>query len=58
MKTWLNYRYGGTTPHEGETTKMTYTLAVGVGIYLAVAALFYGFLLITAKPETSKVFQD
>jgi hypothetical protein len=36
----------------------TYTLAVGAGIYLAVAALFYGFLLFTAKPETNKAFQD
>ena len=33
---------------------MTYALVLGAVLYLIAAALFYGFLLVTAKPETGK----
>jgi hypothetical protein len=31
---------------------------IGAGIYLVATVLFYGFLLATAKPETSKALQN
>lgn len=37
---------------------MTYTLLLGTGIYLVAAMLFYGYLLMTSKPETGKVFPE
>jgi hypothetical protein len=33
---------------------MTYILVIGAGLYLAAAALFYVFLLATAKPESQR----
>jgi hypothetical protein len=41
-------------PRDKETAMTTYILVIGVGLYLAVAALFYLFLLATAKPESQR----
>ena len=32
----------------------TYVLVIGAGVYLMAAALFYLFLLVTAKPESQR----
>jgi hypothetical protein len=57
-QTWLKYQEVVTGRRcgrpEKETAMTTYILVIGAGLYLGVAAVFYLFLLATAKPESQR----